>query len=120
MKTKTTNVKITARDILKLPFTYYCDDEGLMSFSIDMVEDIDLSEIFLRNILENFGDYKIIGQNEYFTEFSDIEDGEYDIGFFRVFHTNLPKDLFIEVVGDNVFIQDIHDIDEFFIEENIN
>jgi len=114
MKTKTTNIKVTARDILNLDFNYYCNDKGLMSFNIDTAVHSGLSEIFLKNILECFGDYFIIGQSEYWAGYPESEyDTEYDEeeALFVVYHTNLPKDLFLEVAGKAVIIEDIHDID---------
>jgi len=80
MRTKTTNIKVIASDILKLGFTYYSDDKDLMSFHINVDEHLGLSEIFLRNILECFGDYKILWQGEYRAQFSDLDydDEDYD------------------------------------------
>lgn len=86
---KQIRVVVEAEHILKLPLEYYTYEGNQMAFAMPRHKTNYVTERLLALNLQCFGEYEIVG-------YSTFNDGKYD-----VYHTNLPKERFIECVGDD-------------------
>lgn len=92
---KQIRVVVEAKHILKLPLEYYTYEENQMAFAMARHETNYVTERLLTLNLQCFGDYEIVG-------YSTFNGGQYD-----VYHTNLPKERFIECVDDDKEIEEL-------------
>ena len=91
---KTLPISVAATDIKNLGAAFY-QVNGKMAFAFH-IDDYDLKVIFLRTILQCFGDYLIWGEQEF------QMDGDFDLTY-EMYFTDLPVDEFLSVFQDESF-----------------
>ena len=87
-------MKLYKEDIKKIGNTTSQTDDGGTSF-ICNVDTANIEEILLRNILELFGDYKILSSEDFIWE-SDHDIVEWDLIDIE-FKTNLPWEIYMSL-----------------------